>query len=309
MHRTADDDRLFGKGSVLGRFRAIQHPEMLGGLSGRSVRVGLEEQLSELQAWAGYLANDLERAGGRIATLHAELERGETRISNLEDHTRFLEHQCSKRHVAELSGRVDRLRFELEEERAQPVRMELTAALAALEDAQSKRREQASQSESLSAELTSTRASLAAAEARADELARELREESSRREAAVASCDEQRVVAAAATARADGLSAEVAALEGLKRAVADHKARAEEEAAKGRVLSKNASEASRASEQAAAALAQAREQLATEASARERADREAAAARAALDGALRACKQSEDECARLRELLAASRQP
>ena len=92
----ATDEHLFGARSVLKRFRARGDLSTLGPLSGRSVRASLEDQMSELQAFACQLANDLEKAAARVGGLAQERERGEQRQRELSDHIKFLEWSCSQ---------------------------------------------------------------------------------------------------------------------------------------------------------------------------------------------------------------------
>ena len=73
-------------------------------MMGRSARATLEEHLVELDTWAKSLADDLDRARVRIATLCNETSRLEERAGQLEEHVHFLEAICSQRRVREMEG-------------------------------------------------------------------------------------------------------------------------------------------------------------------------------------------------------------
>jgi len=108
---------LFGRESTLGRFRARGGGRHGAGplqLTGRGVRPALEEQMHEMAAWAGAMANDLERAGAQLAGAREQVRLAEGRRAALEKTVRFLEWQCSQRHVREIEAEVERLQTELQ---------------------------------------------------------------------------------------------------------------------------------------------------------------------------------------------------
>lgn len=272
---------------LLERFRAKEADLSINAQGAQS---WMQEKWSELHAWCGFLAGNLEGSCRRIEMLGEEKRQLESSMSDLKANIRFLEHLCSQRNVHTLEQKAEALQGTIDE--FSSVRSELDLMRERLGESEEQRMRQVNAHMANDAANTSLRSQLdhalaeratILAERDAERDARKAAEESAER--AQAEAQTSHTVARKARERQASLEEELRAAHGrldaaLAEAAAGHaRARASEE---------------QKHERTRAELAHMHHQLTVETAARIKAEQHASQAQHDLDAALNACKQSAD---------------
>lgn len=278
-----------GARSLLEGFKA-KAPELGQGLSGRGVQAWMQEAWSELHAWCGFLASNLEGSCRRIELLGEERRLQDAKLQELRGSISFLEHLCGTRNIHALEQRVEAQQAVIDD--FDSVRAELSEALEKLQHTEERRCEQQAATSAAEAAKADTERELGEAMAETARLMAEAQAEAARAAEAEAAVRRHREEAEQALEQVRLAKEKQRAAEAARR-----KGDAEFEAklnAAAAGHNKASSLAAAEHEKTRAELAHVKQLLAVESAARTSAEQRAKHARAELDAALRACKQSDD---------------